>query len=722
MFLTRPFLAVCSSLLVCASAGIAQVILPDIPPRPSPPPTVPHGALILKEQRITGRIEATHAKWRVSERLQNPASHAIEAVYLRPIPKGAVARGLALIVDGKRMNGEILDAEKAAAVYREIVARMKDPALLEHVGDGLLRASVFPIPAQGCVEVEIDLEGQPEDLGCGILEFALPQKHVVDAGAIARFDLELIAERRIDTIYSPTHDAAITRESSNRARIRYEGAALAREFRLYFSADSEPGGLRVLTHRAQGEDGHFLLIHEPDTTANSEVAPRDVVFVIDRSGSMAGEKWTQATKALRFGIDTLRDGDRFAIVSFATDVRVHPGALTLASDDTRRAAKAHLDSLSPQGGTNISEALATSLPLFDSPSDRLPCLAFVTDGLPTVGETDVGRIVETASKANARSVRVFAFGVGYDVHTLLLDQLAAETRADSTYVAPNQDLELPLSAFFAKIAHPALTAPELSIRGDGIEAWALEPQRLPDLFVGDALRIAGRYRGAGPATFVLSGTRGGKLVAIEKTVDLPASENRNAFLPGSWAARRIGNLLQQIRRNGAPPELVDEVSRLGREHGIVTPYTAGLVVEDSARQDVAAGEPKSEAPSAPASADLSARGSGFASAPAVGEAAVERSRELKKLASGDAGRLATAAAKDSRVRVLGGYTMEKRSSTWVDRRFEETMRPGMKEIVAFSTDYFALLSSHPDLAEALALGADLILVVDGKAIRILPPA
>lgn len=691
----------------------------DIPPRPVAPPSPRSGPLILKEHRITGAVETSVARLRIVERLENPASFPVEGIYLRPIPKHAIARGLALVVDGKRMTGEILDAAKAAAVYRDIVARSKDPALLEHVGEGLLRASVFPVPAHGFVDVEIDLDVYPEDLGCGVLELAIGTRHVAEAGAPSRIDLELTAERRIETIYSPSHDACVTRQSARAAHLRFDGVSAAGSFRLYFAADSDPGGLRVVPHATPGGDGYFLVVHEPDPDRNTEVAPRDVVFVIDRSGSMKGEKWEQAVNALRFGIDSLRDGDRFAVVSFATDVRVHPAALTAADEETRRAARAHVEGLIPAGGTNIGEALAVALPLFDSTADRLPFLAFVTDGLPTVGETDVSRIVEAAAKSNPRGARLFAFGVGFDVNTILLDRLAAEGRADSTYVAPNQDLELPLSAFFAKIARPALCEAKLTIRGDGIEAWAFEPQTPQDLFAGDLLRVAGRYRGAGKATFTLQGTRAGRPVTIERTLELPAVETRNAFLPGFWAARRIGNLLLQIRLFGASPELVDEVTRLGKEHGIVTPYTAGLVVEDGASDHRVndADSPTASRFGAPARGGTpKAR----AAAPAVGEQAVRDATELKKLAAGDASSRRETATADAKLRRVGARTMENRDGVWIDRTFAEAMRGSMVEVVAFSSEYFELLNRRPELAEVLALGTDLIVVVDGKAIRIVP--
>lgn len=727
--------------LALATPSSAQGILYDMAPRPQSPDARATPRLVLVEHRVSGRIDSTTARYRVVERFRNPAPHPIEGVYLCPIPKGATARGIALIVDGKRMDGEILGAGTAAEVYRDIVRRMKDPALLEHVDDGLLRASVFPVPAHGCVDVEIDLEAPVADLGGGLLEIDLPLRHVREASAKVAIDLEVVAERRIDTLYSPTHAATIERESDQRARVKFDGSSGSGDFRLYFAADAERGALRVLTHRTGAGDGYFLLIHEPAAETAQHSSPRDVLFVVDRSGSMVGEKWEQAVKALKFGVSTLKDGDRFAIVSFATDVRRYPDSLAVANADSRRGAIEHLAELKPAGGTNISEALASALPLLDSSADRLPLLVFVTDGLPTVGETDVARIVQAATKSNTRATRIFTFGVGFDVNTVLLDRLAVDSRADSNYVAPTQDLEVPLSAFFAKVSDPALASPKLTIRGEGITIHGLEPTRLNDLFYGDSLRVAGRYSGAGVATITLEGTRGGAPVMVSREISLPKEDTRNSFLPANWAARRIGNLLTQIRLNGPQQELVDEVTALGKEHGIVTPYTSGLVVEDGAvprdrladaRADVpGAGGTKnddrfgSKGPTAGGGPQTPGGGpgraaAGSASAPAAsGEAAVSYSRELKKMSQGEH-ESTKQEAKDSAIRKIGMRTMERRGSTWIDSALTESQRATKTTILAFSDEYFAFVLAHKDLAEVLALGDDVIVVVDGKAIHIVP--
>jgi Ca-activated chloride channel homolog len=723
---------------VFAAPLYAQGILYDVQSRPHHVSTRPTPRLVLERHEVRGRISESIAEYRVVQRFRNPAPHAIEGEYLCPIPRGATARGLALIIGGKRLEGEILDAANASAIYRDIVRRMKDPALLEYVDSGLLRASVFPVPANGTVDVEIDLVAAVDDLGSGLLEVALPLRHAVETNAHIFIDLEVATDHPLETIYSPTHQARIDRKGKNEARVVIDGARSGGDFRLYFAAASEPGGLRTIFHRAGNGDGYLMVLHEPLADPTLETAPRDVVFVVDRSGSMQGVKWEQAVKALRFGIGTLRERDRFAFLSFASDVRSEATKLRAATAEAKEQAIRHLESLSAGGGTNIADALASALPMIDSEPGRLPLIVFVTDGLPTVGEVAIDRILATASERNARRARIFAFGVGYDVNTVLLDRLATDTAADSSYVAPEQDLEIPLSAFFAKVSEPRLVSPRLELEGKGIEFFAMEPHVLPDLFAGDTLRAVFRCRGTGAARVVLTGSRGTAAVRIEREFELAATATKNEFLPGQWATRRIGHLLEEIRTHGANPELVDEVTALGKEHGIVTPYTAGLVVEDGAvaaesvrdsatswdsdrgqvpRHPVGGGALKREFGGAPTAGKPAPSGP---ATPGAGEAAVRASNLEKKMKRGELEADAEATSGASLTKRIGNRLFRLESTTWVESTVTSEGRAAAIVLLAFSDEYFVFVRDHKDLANVFALGDDFVFVLDGKTYHVKP--
>src|SRR5206468_4922656 len=218
-------------------------------------------------------------------------------------------------------------------------------------------------------------------------------------------------------------------------------------------------------------------------------------------------------------------------------------------------------------------------------SDRPLVVIFLTDGLPTIGITSEDQIVGNVKKNSGGNVRVFCFGIGHDVNTHLLDRIAEDTRAFSQYVLPEEDIEVKVSNFFAKIKDPVLTNPTLAFTGD-IRATKLYPSPLPDLFKGEQLVLVGRYGGAGASAVVIEGTVNGAKRKFSYDVKFASEPTEHDFIPRLWATRRVGYLLEEIRLHGENAELKDEVTELARKYSIVTPYTAYLIVEDEARRGV----------------------------------------------------------------------------------------------------------------------------------------
>jgi hypothetical protein len=257
-----------------------------------------------------------------------------------------------------------------------------------------------------------------------------------------------------------------------------------------------------------------------------------------------------------------------------------------------RRAQDFVSGFKPLGGTAIGDALAAALRLragggeAGGRSGRPYLVVFLTDGLPTVGETREEALVPGILQAGD-GTRIFCFGIGTDVNTHLLDRIAEGSRALSRYVLPGEDLELVLSSFYSKIRDPVLADLALSFSNPKVRVSGLEPAALPDLFNGEVLAVFGRYSGSGAAEARITGSLGGKQVQFAAEVDFPAAAGEQGWIPRLWAARRVGRLLDEIRLRGESAELRDEVVALAREHGIVTPYTAYLVLEDEARRGVA---------------------------------------------------------------------------------------------------------------------------------------
>jgi Ca-activated chloride channel homolog len=566
-----------AALFVVAEAANAQGVLIPTDPRFRP--------CTITFQRVNAVIRDQAAETRIEQEFRNDTSTALEAYYMFPIPEKAAVKDFAMTVDGKRVKGEVVEAPKARKIYEDIVRRTKDPGLLEHMGKNLWRVRVFPVPAQGKQKFELTYtEIAAKD--AGVASYTYPLK---SSGPTARVDgffavrLELHSTAALKSVYSPTHSVGVSREGDHKAIVGFEenNATLNRDFQVFWTTDDRDVGLSLIAHRESGGDpGYFMALISPKVEQSAtEKVPRDVVFVLDTSGSMREDKMAQARKALEFCIKALDSSDRFGVLAFATTVNHYSRELKKAEKSSVESAVEWVRKLEAGGGTAIGDALADALKMRTSDARNFT-VVFLTDGQPTIGETDPQAILKTTSAVVNDGTRIFTFGVGDDVNTHLLDQLADQSRAVSTYVRPKEDLEVKVSAFFDKIRRPVLTNLSLDVVGDDKRFSDVFPPKLPDLFHGGQLVVMGRYTGSGEGTVKLKGKIGDKEKEFSYKVSMPDQRREADFLPSLWARRKIGYLLDQIRLKGETAELRDEVVHLAKRHGIATPYTSYLVVPD----------------------------------------------------------------------------------------------------------------------------------------------
>lgn len=567
-------------LLVLVGLGQVEARGILIPADRSVPP------LALLHHRVEVSIEDQVAVTRVEQTFRNSAPRPLEATYVFPVPRGASVREFAMWVDGKRVAGELVEAAKARQIYTDIVRRTYDPGLLEYIGQDLLQLRVFPVPPNGDQKIELSytsLARKEQDTA----EYVYPLR--MDARTTATLEdltlkLTLKSQQPIANIYSPSHSISINRTSDHGAIIGFEKnrAVLDRDFQLFWTTSGQDVGLTVLPHKPlTTEDGYVLLLLSPrPELVETQQVPRDLVFVLDTSGSMREDgKMEQAKKALKHCLDGLRDIDRFAVLNFATTVNRFREGLLAVTPEQIDAAKKWIDRLEPSGGTAIDDALQQALALRPGDSGRAFTIVFLTDGKPTIGETNPDRILDNVTRRNTGQVRIFTFGVGHDLNAAFLDQLAENTRASGTYVRPGEDMEMKVSAFFAKISKPVLADLRMTVSG-GASLSEMYPPTLPDLFHGGQLVVLARYSGSGTTQITLSGMIGAQKREYVYTVDFPNKTEEKRFVEDLWARRKVGYLLEQIRINGEKKELVDEVTALAKKYGIATPYTSYLIVPD----------------------------------------------------------------------------------------------------------------------------------------------
>lgn len=644
--------------------------------------------------RVVDRV----AHVEVEEWFRNRGGGIGEGVYLYPLPGETVFQGYSLFQGDLELTGETMDADEARSIYEEIVRRQLDPALIELVGHGLVRARVFPFGPGETRRITLrytqllDRAGDALELryvagGAGIL----PRAGVVsDPGTeVKPFTFSVTVEdgNRFLDPFSPTHELRFAREEGE-LRIR-PAVDLRGSFVLFLPLAGAPVRLALATHRPSSEDGYFMLSLSPGEVAAAGM-PRDLTAVVDVSGSMSGEKIEQTRRALHQLLGSLGPDDRFRLIRFSNGVEVFSRGWTPATAAELRDARRWADDLRAHGGTNMDGALEEACR--EEPSrGRLPVVVFLTDGLPTVGERSPEVIADRADRLRGEA-RVFAFGVGYDVDTYLLDRLTVAGRGNVQYVGPGEDVEHAVGLLAMKIRHPVLA--DLELEGLPVRVREVYPTRIPDLFAGEELTLFGRYAGTGQGTVTVAGSREGRPARFTAHASFPAHAPGNDYIPRLWAARKIGELTREVRLGGPDPELVEEIRQTALRYGILTEYTSYLVLEP----DAVAGGPvappalRQQSPRAGREAVLGAAASGRAreARTAADVAAMEA---MAVDAAGE--RTGATKADGTDLQVVAGRAFVLRDGQWVDRLHDGAVRT--LEVEVFSPAYFRLLQALPEL-------------------------
>jgi Ca-activated chloride channel family protein len=723
-----------------------------------PPGHFPFAPLEVVSHHVDVKIDRQVAVTSIDQEFYNPNDQRLEGIYMFPVPKGAHIDKFSIDIGGKMVDAELLPADKARFIYEDIVRKMRDPALLEYAGRDLLKVRIFPIEPRSRKPIKISYtELLRSDAGTITYLYPLStEKFSAQPLKNLSVKIELNTGEPLASIYSPSHKVEIKRDGPNRAIIGYEGKDEKpdTDFQVVYSSEKRDVGLSLLNYKPDGEDGYFLLLAAPTVGKETKPAAKDIVFVVDTSGSMAGAKLQQAQKALKFCVENLNPDDRFEIVRFSTEAEPLFKDLVANDADHRKRANEFIDNLKPIGGTAIADALQTALKVRSAKTDRPFVLIFLTDGLPTVGTRNADEIVAEVKKV--AGVRIFTFGIGSDVNTQLLDQIAEGTRAFSQYVLANEDLELKVSNFYTRIKEPALTNVKLEFSG-GVRTTKMYPSELPDLFKGDQLVIAGRYslvagdaspaRTADPGRPVeieakLTGTANGREQTFTYRLKFDDRNTTNDFVPRLWATRRVGFLLDEIRIHGETTELRDEVTDLARRYGIVTPYTAYLIVEDEDRRRVPMADRSMQGMSTDTAAreEVSKAWAGFKdkkegddgvanarsqnafkfALQAPGSIAAGNSESLRGFAAGPSA-AATPATKrlteyTQQSKFVNGRAFFQNGNQWIDSNAQNA---GKRQRVQFnSEEYFNLLKTHPEAASWLALGQNVVLTLDDTVYEI----
>lgn len=585
--------------------GVLVIIDPPHPvpmprPRPRPAPTPPTISYKLKELSYQAKVTDQIAQVNVTQTFENTGSQQIQAQFCFPLPYDGAIDRMTYMVDGKEYEAKLLEKKKAREIYENYVRKCQDPALLEWVGTGMFQTSVFPIPPGAERKVTLKYSQLLRKNG-NLTDFLVPLSTARFTSApVEKVSFEVSVETTTDikSIYSPSHAIEVKRPDDKHATVKFEGKNVVptADFRLLFDTSDGKLGASVISYRPSGDDeGFFLLLASPEIKSEQmERTAKTVILVLDRSGSMSGKKIEQAKEALKFVLNNLREGDTFNIVAYDSSVESFKPELQKYDEEIRKAALGYVEGLYAGGSTNIDGALSTALGMIQD-KNRPNFVLFLTDGLPTTGETNEQKIVQNAKQHNEHRARVISFGVGYDVNSRLLDRLSRQLFGTTEYVRPDENIESAVSKLYSRVSSPVMTdvAVKIDVEGSKTESGPsvnrVYPKDVYDLFAGEQLVQVGRYKKPGDAKVTITG----KVGSEEKSHDFPAklvdksNDQSYAFVEKLWALRRVGEIIDELDLKGQNEELTKELVELSTKHGILTPYTSFLADETSTVRELA---------------------------------------------------------------------------------------------------------------------------------------
>lgn len=682
-------------------------------------------AIPLKIDRyhINVAIKNQLTKTKIDQVFVNPNDYEVDGIYIFPVPDDVALSNVALSINGKPIDGELLSQRDSHQLYRQSARYGRNRAILEHIGTRAFVAKVSRIPANAERRIQFEYSqilSPDSDLAKYTHPVSLAKSAAGRVGNLV-VEMEIESDNELRTIHSPSHEIAINRKDDHHVYIRYEGVEIDPDddFLCYYSVSDENFGISLLTHRdSEKEAGYFMLLVSPKyDVKQTEIIEKDFIFVLDHSGSMRGRKVEQAKEALRYCVGNLNDGDRFNLILFNTDItsfadrlnrgeewfgdeRWHNSAALSSTlidvKDSREKAIAFIDGIEGRGGTNINDALLTALAEKPDPN-RPRIIVFLTDGRPTVGIRNPARILENVAKVNQNSSRIFVFGVGYDVNDHLLDKMAADNGGTRNYVTPNEDIEVAVSALFRKMNEPVLV--EVGINFGQILTKELTPKNLPDLFREEQLTILGRYEGHGDVVLKLRGIIGSEQHEFSKNVHFSELEPDNDFLPHLWAQRRIAELVDEVALNGGNEELRSEIERLSTEYSVLTPYTSFVAADD--------GSPRRRY----ISRDVEA----YTNAMPISE----RIRDSRVL---EARKRAQYREQHDEIKYIGRKAFHYQNGIWIDNKYDGASE---RHRIEFDSEaYYELLNHFPELARYSKIAKDAITMIichEGVNYEITPP-
>ena len=584
--------------------GALQVLDPSGKPKAQCP---------LKQTTVKAAISGFLSRVVVTQEFENPFKEKIEAVYTFPLPQNAAVDDMTMLVGDRIVRGKILRREEAQAVYEAAKSGGQVASLLDQERPNIFTQSVANILPGEKVKITISyIETlKYED---GSYEFVFPMvvgprynpgsatgapasgngsstTGVPDASRITpnlvpegmrvghdiSLDVTLDAGGAIDAVYSKSHVIDLQQTTPGRASVRLKGGPVIpnKDFVLRYDVAGKNISDALLTHRSSQGGFFAFILQPPERVTVEDVTPKELVFVLDTSGSMNGFPIEKAKETMKLALQSLYPADTFNLITFAGDTQILFPEPVPATAENLQKAQAFLDTRTGGGGTEMMKAITAALDPSDS-QGHIRIVCFMTDGY--VGN-DMEIIAEIQKHSNAR---VFAFGIGQSVNRFLLEKMAESGRGEVEFVALTDDGSAAARRFHERVRNPLLT--DISIEWNGVAVTDVYPQRIPDLFGAKPVVLTGRYTAAGRGVLRLKGKMSGREFVREIPVDFPESMAEHDVLAPLWARSRIDNLMGQdfagVQHGAMKPDLKETITNLGLEYRLMTQFTSFVAVEE----------------------------------------------------------------------------------------------------------------------------------------------
>jgi len=540
------------------------------------------GQLPLMEQRIHVTIDNQMAITTLEQTFSNPNDSTEEGAYRFPLGEKASVQEFGLTgSDGVRRVGSIEEKHDAEAIYQNAQDMNAQPAIAQQSDPNSFETKIGSIPAHSRTKVDLTYtEILPYHMGK--VQYSIPmnvksiQQKSMDVVAVT---IDLKDQKEIVEVKSPTHPISAKKVDAHHWQITFERSAYLpdADFQLNYEVKAQRMGFNFLSTQPDKNDkGYFMLMLAPQEVVDaSDIVARDIVFVMDVSGSMGGYKIQQTKDAFNYFVDQLNSDDRFGIISFNDGITNWKPLLVSAAPQMRLEAKSFINQLESGGGTNIFDALGAARQMF-SGGKSSKAIVFLTDGEPTAGQTDPGTIAKNMRQSNTQNIRTFVFGVGENVCTQLLDTLALENSGEAVYVHENEQLQAKLSSFYETISKPLLV--DLGLDWGNIEVSDCYPSKLPNLYKGSQIMVLGRYKQGGATKVKVSGTLNGSLQEFPVEAAFAKETPENKVVARLWAKAKADSLIQEMRAYGESTDKKNEVIKLSKSFQFTTPFTSFVSV------------------------------------------------------------------------------------------------------------------------------------------------